>query len=360
LYCNLGYKGELMNDEKLVLQALQTYREARTVLNPLLSSLELLGLLRGAFASGLLALARTPVSPAQIAAAINMDEAYVIEYCHALDAHGVFVKENESYRLADKWAILTAPETPYSFQSVLDGTAARAKALEFAASNDTNFWTLMPGERMALAKGSSINPFASDSAILMKSLFRENVPDVHTILTTGGKYLELGCGVAGGLLSTLCAYPNAIAVGVEIAADLVEEARRRAVGLNINDRVVFWQGDAQHFNEREMFDYVFWSQFFFPAASRPQVLQVAFNALKPGGVLITPLQGVPSIINEHLHTEVGQGYARSRILFGSWGIPAQSSQELQLELETAGFENLRISALFNPVLVARRPLPNNP
>jgi protein-L-isoaspartate O-methyltransferase len=310
----------------------------------------------------MLAIARTPVSPAQIAAAIHLDEARVIEFCYALDAHGVFVKENESYRLADNWAILTAPETPYSFQSVLDGTAARAKALEFAASSDTNFWTLTPDERMALAKASSgsINPFSPDSAILRQSLFRENVPELHAILTTGGKCLELGCGVAGGLLGTLCAYPKATAVGVEIAADLVVEARHRAVILGVNDRVVFWQGDAQEFNEREMFDYIFWSQFFFTPASRPQVLQVALNALKPGGILIAPVQGDSSVISERLHTEAGQGYTRSRVIFGSWGIPAQSSHELQLELETAGFENLRLSALFNPVLVARRPLPNNP
>jgi protein-L-isoaspartate O-methyltransferase len=238
---------------------------------------------------------------------------------------------------------------------VLDGTAARAKALEFAASGNTNFWTLTPDERMALAKGSSINPASADSAMLMQSLFRENVPEVHAVLTAGGKYLELGCGVAGGLLSTLCAYPNATAVGVEIAADLVEEACRRAVALGVNDRVLFWQGDAQDFKEQEMFDYVFWSQFFFPAASRPQVLQVAFNALKPSGILIAPVQGDPSIMNDRLHTEAGQGYTRSRVLFGSWGVPAQSSQKLQQEFEAAGFEHVHPNSLFNPVLVARRP-----
>jgi SAM-dependent methyltransferase len=284
-----------------------------------------------------------------------MDQVRVIEFCHALDAHGVFVKENENYRLADKWLTLTAPETPFSFQTVLDGTFARAKALQVAANGSTDFWTLTSDERLALAKGGAVDPASADSAIVLKAMLRENVPEVHAVLSAGGRWLELGCGVAGGLLSTLCAYPKATAVGVEIAADLVEEARRRAVTLGVNDRVVFWQGDAQDFNEREVFDYVFWSQFYFPPASRPLALQVALRALKPGGFVIAPVQGDPSLINEQLHTEAGQAFTRSRVLYGSWGIPAQTRQELQQEIEAAGFENSRLSAIFNPVVVAQRP-----
>jgi protein-L-isoaspartate O-methyltransferase len=350
-----------MNEEKLAIQALQVYREARTVLTPLLASLELLGLLRGAFVSGILTTARTSSSPAQIAAAINMDQARVIEFCYALDAHGVFEKENENYRLTDMWVTLIAPETSlFSFQTVLDAAFARTKALQLAASGNTDFWTFTSDERLDLAKGGSgIDPTSPHSAILVKALLQENVPELHAVLTAGGNFLELGCGVAGGLLSTLCAYPNTTAVGVEIAPDLVEEARHRAVALGVNDRVVFWQGDARNFNEREAFDYIFWSQFYFPPASRPPVLQVALPALKPGGVLIAPVQGDSSVISEQLHTEAGQAYTRSRVIFGSWGIPAQTSHELQQELEAAGFENIRLSALINPVVVAQRPFSNH-
>jgi SAM-dependent methyltransferase len=205
---------------------------------------------------------------------------------------------------------------------------------------------------------SAFDPTSPQSVILFRALLQENLPELHAVLTAGGKCLELGCGVAGGLLSLLCAYPNTTAVGVEIAADLVEEAQRRAIALDINDRVIFWQGDAQDFNELELFDYVFWSQFFFPPSTRPPVLQVALHALKPGGILIAPLQGDSSIISEQLHTEAGRAYTRSRVIFGSWGIPAQSRQELQQELEAAGFENVRLTTLLNPVVVAQRPLSN--
>lgn len=345
-----------MSGDKSSTEALQAYREARGVLSPLLSSLELLGLLHGAFASGMLAAARELSSPAQIAATLHMDKERVIEFCQMFDAHGVFVKENENYRLADKWMTLTAPDIVYPFQYVLDSAYARAKALQVAAMGDTDFWTLTSNERLALAKGGAVDPASSTSAALIESRFQENVPELHTILTAGGHFLELGCGVAGGLLSTLRAYPNATAVGVEIAADLVEEGQRRAVALGVSDRVMFWQGDARDFNEQDVFDYVFWSQFYFPPFSRPPVLRVALHTLKPGGILMAPIQGDASIIGEHLHTEAGQAYTRSRVLFGSWGIPAQSAHGLQRELEEAGFENVRPTTLFNPVIVARRPL----
>jgi ubiquinone/menaquinone biosynthesis C-methylase UbiE len=349
-----------MDEEKLAIESLQAYREARTVLNPLLSSLELLGLLRGASASGMLALAQRPVSPEQIAAAMKMDKEQVIEFCMALDAHGVFVKENGNYRLADKWLTVTATEVPFPFQTVLDSTFARAKVLQAAASGGIDFWTLTSEDRLALAKGNAIDPGTPKSDIILKSMLRENLPELHTILSAGGRSLELGCGTAGGLLNTLRAYPNLSSVGVEIAADLVAEAQRRAVALGLEDRIVFWQGDAQDFKEHESFDYVFWSQFFFPPATRSRTLHVAYHALKPGGILMTPVATDPSVINEQLHTETGQGYMRSRIIFTSWGVHTQSSQELRQELEEAGFEILRPVVLFNPMIAARRPIPNNP
>lgn len=344
-----------MSEEKSAAQALQAYREARSVLSPLLSGLELLALLQGAFASGMLAIVREPSSPAQIAAGLHIDEERAIEFCNVFDAHGVFVKENGRYRLADKWITLTTPDSVYPFQSVLDGAYARAKALQVAAKGDTDFWTLTSDERLALAKGSSIDPASPVSPALVESLFRENVAELHAILMAGCRCLELGCGTGGGLLSRLRAYPNTTAVGVEIAADLVQEAQRRAAALGISDRVVFWQGDARDFGERDAFDHVFWSQFFFPPVTRPAVLRVAWHALKPDGILMAPIQGDSSIIKEHLHTEAGQAYTRSRVLFGSWGIPAQSADDLQRELEEVGFENIRPTAVLNPVIVARRP-----
>jgi hypothetical protein len=83
-------RGAVVNDDQLAVQTLHTYKAARAVIAPILSSVELFGLLRGAFESGMLAVARTPSSPAHIAAAINMDQTRVIEFCTALDAHGIF------------------------------------------------------------------------------------------------------------------------------------------------------------------------------------------------------------------------------------------------------------------------------
>jgi tRNA G46 methylase TrmB len=79
-------------------------------------------------------------------------------------------------------------------------------------------------ERLAIAKGVTLDPASPYTPDLVKLLI-ENIPELGARLVSGGWYLELGCGVGGGLLSLLQAYPLLTAVGVEIAPDLVAEAQ---------------------------------------------------------------------------------------------------------------------------------------
>jgi SAM-dependent methyltransferase len=346
----------IMSEAQSAVQILEAYRDARSVLNALIGGVELLGMVHGALACGLLQLARTPCTLEQIVVALRMDHERVIEFCNLLDAHGVFIKENGHYRLADKWVTLTAPDAIFPLGNILDGALARAKALQLAANAETDFWTLTSNDRIALAKSGSVDPSSPLSTTIMKSIYEENVPELHEILSAGGRILEFGCGLGGGLLSTLCAYPNTVGVGVDLADDLLDVARQRSAALGISDRVVFWQGDAQDFYEDHDFDYVWWSQFFFPPPSRAAALQAAFRALRAGGFLIAPVQGNPSIVVENLHSEAGQVFTRNRVIFGSWGIPAFSAEALKQEIETVGFISARLFAtVFHPMIVARRP-----
>ncbi len=337
---------------------MQEYREARNVLVPLFAAVELLGLLRGLASSGLFELTQTPTSEEQVSALLKMDSQRAMELCNTLFAHGVFVKEDGKFRLAERWRILTAADAVFAFQNVLDGAFARSTALYFAVQSDADFWSLAPAERVANAKFGSIDPLSPHSPQIIAAMIETNLPELHAVLVNGGNYLELGCGVGGGLLSTVRAYANIMAVGVELAPDLIAVATQRAHSLGVNDRVTFWQGDAQNFTTQREFDYVWWSQFFFPPATRSNVIKVALRALKPGGYLIAPVMGNPSLAYERLESDMGQMFMRNRVLFGAWGIPAIGIQELQQELEAEGFRDVNTFSTpmtINPIVVGRKP-----
>ena len=346
-----------MTEENASPNALQTYFEARPILDPLLSAAQLLGLLQGAHRSGLLAAARTPSSPAQLAAVTGIAESRVVDICRALDAHEVLVQADGQYQLADSWLVLTAPSSPFLFEDVLAFTFTQMKILANSAASLEDYWTLTPDDRIALAKGVTINPVSPQAPATLERLFREYIPEIHAIFVAGGHYLELGCGVSGTMLSCLQAYPKLTAVGVELAADLLAVARQRAYDLGVSDRVSFYEGDACDFHAPAQFDIVYWTQFFFPAGSRAAVLRVAFESLKPGGLLLVPLQRwEPSILTDSLHTEEGRVYTLAQVIYGGWGIPALSAEAIQQEIEAAGFIEAKLAMTSRPRrIVARRP-----
>jgi len=345
-----------MDKQDDALQVLKTYGEASAVLNPLIASVQLLGLLRGALKCGILSVTRTLRTPTQIAAAVGLPEDLVVNFCRAFDAHGVFVRENGAYRLEDRWAILVDQEMPTSLQDSINYAFAQSEALEHIGTQETDYWDVKSADRLALAKGVTLDPASPHTSGAFRAIIQECAPEVHARMSTGCRYLELGCGVGGFLVGLLQAYPDMIAVGVELAADLREEAQRRAVTCGVSDRVRLHHGDASCFMESEAFDFVFWSQFFFPVASRAGTLQAAFNALKPGGFLMAPLQPEPSILDTDLHSEQGKAYALHRVRYGAWGIPAVGAQDLQHEMEKAGFVSTRLGVTpMNRVIVAERP-----
>jgi SAM-dependent methyltransferase len=346
-----------MSEENASPNVLQTYSEARSILDPLLSAAQLLGLLQGAHRSGLLAAARSPVSPAQLAAVTGIAESRVVDICRALDAHEVLIQTDGQYQLAGPWLVLTAPNSPFLFEDILAITFTQMKILTNAAGGDENYWTLTSEDRLATAKGVTINPASPQAPGALARNLREHISEIDALFAAGGHYLELGCGVGGGMLSFLQAYPKLTAVGVELAPDLLAVARQRALDLGVSDRVHFYEGDARDFQAPAQFDAVFWSQSFFPTASRAAALRVAYQSLKPGGLLLATLQmWEPSIITGSLHTKEGREYAITRIIHGGWGVPDAGAEALQQEIEAAGFiEAKAVTLPSRRRILARRP-----
>jgi SAM-dependent methyltransferase len=189
----------------------------------------------------------------------------------------------------------------------------------------------------------SPNPFSAAIVAAMRA--GVGIPDaVRGRLRDGDRHLELGCGVAGRILCVLQAFPTLTAVGVEQTPDLAAEAERRAVALGVADRFEVVCADAATTRLDGAFDIAFWSQFFFPQVSRAGTLATAYDALRPGGMLLAPLLGDPSVARSEPHGTSARGLALARVVHGLWGVPDRSPDELVTEVAAAGFVDVAVSA----------------
>ena len=157
-------------------------------------------------------------------------------------------------------------------------------------------------------------------------------PD-QEVLTRGGTHLELGCGVAGRILTTLQAVPAMRAIGVEISPDLAAVARERAEALGVSERFEVVEQDVADFDREACADTAFWSQFFFPEASRRGALAAAYRALRPGGVLTASLAA--TLDDERM-------LALNDVTLAGWAVPSRTGDELVEEISAAGFLDVAV------------------
>ncbi len=341
--------------ESSAAERLQAYGAASQKLNQWVEGAHALALVQAALSSGFLDAARMPSTPAQLATVTGLDPARVADLCLALDAHGILDREGEAYELSPDFAALADPDAPQALTTTIRRAAVVARLLAGTADPDESYAALPPDDLLVMARGVTAQPGAVLARAMMTAI-GDALPELGAIHRVGGRHLELGCGIGGALLHVLALYPNSVGVGVERKAVLLEEARRHAAVMGVVDRVELRQMDARDVTDEVAFDTVQWSQFFFPADTRAATLAVARRALKPGGYLLLSLLSDPPATREGLREAAGRGYARARVLYGGWGVPVLSAEELRAEAERAGFEFVRLVALPGARgLLARRP-----
>ncbi|MEP6650538.1 MAG: class I SAM-dependent methyltransferase, partial [Lapillicoccus sp.] len=264
------------------------FEASHRVLDPLLNARSVVALLQAAEAVGLLATLRSVTTPAEAALASGLSESRVRGVCDALVANEVVERVGPGLRLTPAWGVLTGPTAFSALGPGLRAAEAGAAALRDLATA-AGFAGLTSPERLAYATAVSPDPFSPGVvAAIRQSILSSRVADR---LREDDRHLELGCGVAGRVLCVLQAFPRATAVGVEVAPDLAAEAWRRAEALGVADRFTVIVGNASSVRLDGLFDVAFWSQFFFPEATRAGTLATAYAALRPGGLVLAPLLG---------------------------------------------------------------------
>jgi SAM-dependent methyltransferase len=332
------------------------YMLALRGLQPWFNAVDAVGLVRGAWRSGLLQACGSPVDAADLASATGQAPDRCAVVAEALVAHGVLDRLDDGrYRVGEAWSALLLTDPPQSMETVLRYQDARLRMVEDAVTGGGDYWAADAADRTAYAIGVSLDPSTDHGRSLLRFALGQS-PEVLELFEAGGTYLELGCGAAGAMTAALQEFPQLSAVGVELSADLVAVARDRAARLGVADRMEVVHGDAAAYDGREDFHFGFWSQFFFPEESRPGALAVLHRSVRPGGIVIAPLMGDPVTGVEDLRTDDGREYAVDRVLHGGWGIPIRSPEELVAELEGAGFVDPEVlDNGFSRRVRARRP-----
>ena len=315
-------------------QRMQALAAALQPVREWIAGAQALALLQGALQAGIVEAARIPRTLGEIAEECGIASERAADVCAALEAHGVLARIDGRYQLADAFALLASPESLIPLGATVARGVAEAHLLETIARPDHAYARSASTDLRAFARGDSVNP----SSPLRHGLTFLAQPELQRLFARGARHLELGCGVGGGILSILNTNPNVTAVGVELEAGLLAVARTRAEALGVTDRVEWRHGDARDIADEAAFDRVAWSQYYFPADTRAATLEAAYRALKPGGYLLASMLPDPPPSDAEANGPVARAYAITRLMYGAWGIPVRTANELRAEAEQVGLD----------------------
>ncbi|MGX5772562.1 methyltransferase domain-containing protein [Microbacterium trichothecenolyticum] len=332
-------------------QEVEFFTAMRAVVTPLVTASALLQVIDRAERAGMLRELREGSDTTRIAAATGLPLDTVVALCGALVANGIAEPVADGFRLTPDWRAITGGG---AFVSLADMIAQSRVIDAMLSGRESAYASLSPEDRSTFAHAVSPNPYSPE---LVERIRAEIAASPWwSGMTEGGRHLELGCGVAGRMLTVLQAMPRLHAVGVELDPALAEEARRRASDLGIRDRIEIVTGDATTYRTDEPFDFGFWSQWFFPTPTREAALASLFANVRSGGVVRSPVFGDHGRMADDPHGDEARQYSLNRVMLDGWGVPERTPEQLKAEFEDAGFIDVTIVYHdINDGIYARRP-----
>ncbi|MEV6241084.1 class I SAM-dependent methyltransferase [Lentzea sp. NPDC051838] len=258
-----------------------------------------------------------------------------------LTAHGI-AEVNGTVRLTSEFREFSAPDAFIGLDDAVDNALVLLRAVpEIDAP-------LTEPDALAIAKAAGGR--AGEIGAAVYALLLAQLDEIPAAISRG-RWLDIGCGVAGATLSLASTHPEMRATAIELLPTVAKEAQRRAEELGVADRVDIRCLDARDFAERDAFAGAFWAQPFFPEDSRPGTLAMILGALEPGGELF---------LQEMESEPEGDGlgaYRLRRLVYQGWGVPfGRPAEDLAAEAEAVGFELVRIAVTdFGRCVVARKP-----
>lgn len=300
------------------------------------SGAQALGLLRGAQDARVLLALREPCDVERLAAVTGRPVPWLMAVCEALQAHGVLEQAAGGWVLTASFAALCAEDAQQPLADFLISVATRTRTLAAGSACPRGYGELASADRVAVARGLGMSPLSREGRAGFARM-AAMVPELERRWRRGADHLEVGCGIGNALLAFAKEFPQLRVVGIDLDAALIAEARRRAVQLQVHDRVSLRQLDAAELADEQRFDSAQWSQMFFSSPSRAPALRALHRALRPGGLLFMPT--LPE------SAQPSPASSLKRALIASWDVPVGSDAALRAEVEDAGFDVLNTGTI---------------
>ena len=145
------------------------------------------------------------------------------------------------------------------------------------------------------------------------------LPDLVPTLMRGGRVLDVHCGGGRWLIAMAQRFPELRLVGVEFEPDSVARARANVEQAGLRDRITIEQGDVLAPGHKGEFDLAYFQYALHSLPDPPRALRAAWEALHPGGRLLTLDWPLPSTIDEFRtrHGELIAGVQLDEVLQGT-------------------------------------------
>ncbi|GAB3942773.1 hypothetical protein GCM10027614_30410 [Micromonospora vulcania] len=266
----------------------------------------------------------------------------------ALEAHGVVQQQDGTVRLSPSFEALAADDAMIGLSDVLAGAALMNRQVRTAAEA-SGALALTDADALVLARavGARVTPV---TRTVYGNLLTTQLTEMAEAAQTG-RWLDVGCGIAGATLTMATLFPQLRALAIELVPLVAAEAVRRAEALGVADRVEIRRADARDIDEQGTFTGAFWAQPFFPESARTATLAMIRRALKPGALLL-----VQELEPEPQETD-RPAYALRRLVYQGWGAPfGRTAEQLAAEAESAGFDLVRVASTdVGRFVILRRP-----
>jgi 2-polyprenyl-3-methyl-5-hydroxy-6-metoxy-1,4-benzoquinol methylase len=178
--------------------------------------------------------------------------------------------------------------TPFARMTV--AAAGEMPSLLAAYRDGGGFGWSQYGEQMRTAQADANRPLFLH---VLGSDWLPSLPDVHRVLSNGGRVADIGCGDGWSSIGIALSYPGAIVDGYDIDKVSVDVARQHAASYALDDRVSFHAQDAADASGPASYDLVTAFECIHDMPDPVSVLSAARELLADGGSMIVMDERVP-------------------------------------------------------------------
>lgn len=240
------------------------------------------------------ALAKGPLTPAQLATNTGTNERYIREWLANQAAGGYVDYDGTSgkYSLNDEQSLCLADphgpvDLPGAYLIVQDLFHIKQRAVENFRSGQGMEW----GEHHPCLFHGTERFFRAGYNANLLTAWLPALDGVVSKLTSGGRALDVGCGHGASTVLMAQAFPKSQFVGVDYHAASIDTARARASAAGLRN-ARFEVADATSYQDRD-FDFVAFFDCLHDMADPAGAARHACQALKPDGncMIVEPFAG---------------------------------------------------------------------